>query len=130
MINKQASSDTSLVVVNSSVHYVLDLLKGTFYPLAAARSALTAPLPLILCFLFGNFTLIDGILLLIPLLQVRIDDFPHISDYFGDLGDAQVRIFLFDILIDVLPVEEKSAQCLFWRLRRQLKSTAINCHLY
>jgi hypothetical protein len=68
---------------------------------------------------------IEIILLLISFLEFRIEVLPHITNDSCDLGHAEVGMSFFYELIDIHSVEEESTDCLFRRLRRNVKIESV-----
>lgn len=59
---------------------------------------------------------VEFVLLFISLFELGVQVLPHLADYSSDLGDAQVGMLYFDLVVDVHPVEEEGTERFFGRL--------------
>lgn len=91
---------------------------GSLHLLALSRPDLSSELALVSAAFGGHLLLVELVLLLIALLQLRVEVLPHVSNDSGDFCHAQVGVLFLDALVDVDAVEEEGAKGLLGRLRR------------
>lgn len=83
-----------------------------------SRSGLSSELALVAIPVLRSLLFINRVLMFVPFLQSLVQVLPHVANDPCDLCHSEVGMLLFDVLVDVHPIEEEGAKSFLRRLRR------------